>query len=133
MWDRRSGVRGRTRTRRDHDHRRAHDHDDHVDDDHDGGNHHHHHGRADDHGRAHDGPADHRGAGRRGVGVDHGADDRSAAADAFTESVRTHGILLTTDQIRRQYDRYNLSATAPEETQAVLGRLLDAIERKTEK
>ncbi|QDV76416.1 hypothetical protein [Botrimarina mediterranea] len=56
--------------------------------------------------------------------------DRNAAADAFTESVRTHGILLTTDQIRRQYDRYNLSASAPEETQAVLGRLLDVIERK---
>jgi CheY-like chemotaxis protein len=57
--------------------------------------------------------------------------DRSAAADAFAESVAAHGILLTTDQLRRQYDRYNLSATAPEETQAVLGRLLDVIERKT--
>lgn len=56
--------------------------------------------------------------------------DRSAAADAFAQSVAAHGILLTTDQLRRQYDRYNLSATAPEETQAVLGRLLDVIERK---
>lgn len=58
--------------------------------------------------------------------------DRNAAADAFALSVRDHGVLLTTDQIRRQYDRYNLSATAPAETQEVLGRLLDVIEGNKE-
>ncbi|TWU00625.1 hypothetical protein Pla108_15770 [Botrimarina colliarenosi] len=59
--------------------------------------------------------------------------DREAAADAFAASVRAHGVLLTSDQIRRQYDRYNLSAAAPEATQRLLGRLLDVIEKKAEK
>lgn len=57
---------------------------------------------------------------------------RRAAAEAFAASVREHGVLLTSEQVRRQYDRYNLSATAPAETQELLGSLLDAIERKTE-
>ncbi len=57
---------------------------------------------------------------------------RRAAADAFARSVRKHGILLTTDQIRRQYDRYNASAEADAQTQKVLGSLLDAIEAPTQ-
>ncbi|QDT70840.1 hypothetical protein MalM25_37960 [Planctomycetes bacterium MalM25] len=55
-------------------------------------------------------------------------DQRQAAAEAFGQSVERHGVLLTTDQIRRQYDRYNASAKAPAETQAVLGGLLDTLE-----
>lgn len=55
-------------------------------------------------------------------------DQREAAADAFGESLQRHGVLLTTEQLRRQYDRYNASANAPAETQAVLGRLLDLLE-----
>ncbi|MEO0529676.1 MAG: hypothetical protein AAF266_03765 [Planctomycetota bacterium] len=57
---------------------------------------------------------------------------RQAAAEAFAESLRDHGLLLTTDQIRRQYDRYNASATAPAETQDLLGGLLDLIEGAAE-
>lgn len=55
-------------------------------------------------------------------------DNRRAAADAFAASVRRHGVLLTSDEILRQYDRYNASETADSETQAVLGSVLDAIE-----
>lgn len=59
-------------------------------------------------------------------------EDRNAAAEAFARSVQQHGVLLTTSQIRRQYDRYNLSATASAETQQVLGRLLDILEGAAE-
>lgn len=55
-------------------------------------------------------------------------DQRQAAAEAFGQSVDRHGVLLTSDQIRRQYDRYNASAQAPAETQSVLGGLLDTLE-----
>lgn len=55
-------------------------------------------------------------------------EDRLAAAEAFAKSVDQHGVLLTSDQIRLQYDRYNASETAPEATQKVLGSLLDTLE-----
>lgn len=55
-------------------------------------------------------------------------DSRNLAAKAFGRSLREHGVLLTREQIRRQYDRYNLSASASAETQQVLGHLLDLIE-----
>ena len=55
-------------------------------------------------------------------------EQRQAAAEAFAQSVARHGVLLTTAQIRQQYDRYNASSTAPAATQQVLGRLLDMIE-----
>ncbi len=55
-------------------------------------------------------------------------EDRQAAAEAFGKSVRQHGVLLTGDQVRLQYDRYNASETAPEATQEVLGQLLDTLE-----
>jgi len=57
-------------------------------------------------------------------------DARRAAAGAFRQSVARHGILLTKDEILRQYDRYNASATADKDTQAVLAAILDAIEEK---
>jgi len=57
---------------------------------------------------------------------------RQAAAGAFTRSVQRHGLLLTSAEIYRQYDRYNQSADLDAETQKVLGALLDAIEAPTE-
>ncbi len=56
---------------------------------------------------------------------------RKAAAVGFGQSVRRFGILLTTAEIRRQYDRYNASANEDPETQKVLGLLLDQIEAPT--
>jgi CheY-like chemotaxis protein len=55
-------------------------------------------------------------------------DARNAAARAFAESVERHGILLTTEEILRQYDRYNASASLDHDSQAVLGNLLDTLE-----
>jgi CheY-like chemotaxis protein len=55
---------------------------------------------------------------------------RAQAAQAFADSVAEFGLLLTTDQIVAQYDRYNASATADSETQQILGDLLDAIESR---
>ncbi|MEO1496430.1 MAG: hypothetical protein AAFV43_04695 [Planctomycetota bacterium] len=56
--------------------------------------------------------------------------ERRAAADAFTQSVGTYGLLMTEEQVRRQYRRYNDSAAADADTQAVLGAVLDAIETR---
>jgi CheY-like chemotaxis protein len=53
---------------------------------------------------------------------------RSEAARAFAESVERHGILLTGDEILRQYDRYNASASLDAATQTLLGNLLDTLE-----
>jgi len=56
---------------------------------------------------------------------------RLAAARAFRESIHQSGILLTTEQIMRQYDRYNQSETLDLNTQQVLGLILDYIEAPT--
>ncbi len=53
---------------------------------------------------------------------------RKLAAEALHHSFAEHGILLTSDEIRRQYDRYNQSATLDRGTQQVLAMILDAIE-----
>ncbi len=53
---------------------------------------------------------------------------RQAAALAFGSSVDRHGILLTTAEILRQYERYNQSEKLDRATQLVLGNLLDSIE-----
>lgn len=53
---------------------------------------------------------------------------RRAAVEAFRENVQAHGILLTTEEIRRQYDAYNQSEHSDESTQKVLGLLLDCLE-----
>jgi len=55
---------------------------------------------------------------------------RVQSADAFGNSVAAQGVLLTTDQILTQYDRYNASETADADTQHVLGSLLDTIESR---
>jgi hypothetical protein len=55
---------------------------------------------------------------------------RRRAADALADSLARFGAQLTSDQILRQYDRYNASETADAETQDVLGGILDALEGK---
>ena len=56
---------------------------------------------------------------------------RRASAGAFGESVLRYGILLSTKEILRQYDRYNQSETEDRATQKVLGAILDALEERT--
>ena len=53
---------------------------------------------------------------------------RRHAARAFGQSIRKHGVLLTKDEILRQYDRYNASEKLSKETQIVLAQVLDSIE-----
>jgi hypothetical protein len=57
---------------------------------------------------------------------------RQQAAAAFAKSVPLRGIQLTSDEIVRQYDRYNASRTLNEATQKVLGSILDTIEAPRE-
>jgi len=53
---------------------------------------------------------------------------RRAASEAFDASVKKYGILLTTEKIKRQYERYNHSKYNDKATQEVFGALLDSIE-----
>ncbi len=53
---------------------------------------------------------------------------RVAAVDAFRRNVEKHGVMLTTDEILLQYDRYNASETMDPGTQKVFGLILDIIE-----
>jgi len=53
---------------------------------------------------------------------------RQIAVEAFQDAVKRTGILLTTDEIMLQYNRYNASETQPKETQQLLGSVLDIIE-----
>ncbi len=57
-------------------------------------------------------------------------EQRQAAAAGFDAAVKRRGTMLTSQQIRDQYDRYNKSETLDAETQAVLGSILDTIEAK---
>ncbi len=54
---------------------------------------------------------------------------RQAAAEAFGRAVRKRRVMLTQQDILRQYDRYNASETLDKQTQQVLGGILDSIER----
>ncbi len=54
---------------------------------------------------------------------------RRLAAEAFEKSVERVGKLLTSDEILRQYDRYNASESADKETQELLGGVLDLLEK----
>ena len=56
---------------------------------------------------------------------------RRAASEAFQHSTEQFGILLTTAQISQQYDRYNASEGADQETQRILAAILDCIEAPT--
>ena len=55
-------------------------------------------------------------------------EQRQQAVTAFQAAVKRVGILLTTDEILLQYNRYNASRTQPKETQQLLGSVLDIIE-----
>jgi hypothetical protein len=55
---------------------------------------------------------------------------RLEAVAAFRASVAENGLLLISDEILAQYDRYNASAQADAETQQILGAVLDAIESR---
>ena len=55
-------------------------------------------------------------------------DQRQQAVDAFEGAVKRAGILLTTDEILLQYDRYNSSQAQPKATQQLLSSVLDIIE-----
>jgi hypothetical protein len=57
---------------------------------------------------------------------------RQAAAKAFVENVKNHRTLLTAEEIRRQYARYNDSESLDAETQHVLSTILDALEATTQ-
>ena len=57
--------------------------------------------------------------------------DRQAAAAGFVAAAKTRGVLLTKEQIRRQYDRYNASERLDAPTQELLGSILDAIEARS--
>lgn len=55
-------------------------------------------------------------------------EQRQSAVKAFQDAVERSGIMLTTDEILLQYNRYNASHTQPKETQQLLGSILDIIE-----
>ena len=55
-------------------------------------------------------------------------ESRKRAVNAFSQSLKNRGTMLTSDQIQKQYDRYNASAKQPKSTQEILGAILDAIE-----
>jgi hypothetical protein len=56
------------------------------------------------------------------------SDQRQQALAAFSTSIGRHGLLLTTAEIQRQYQRYNASEDGPAEDQRILSGLLDALE-----
>jgi len=53
---------------------------------------------------------------------------RQAAAKSFRQNTQRHGILLTTEEIRRQYQRYNESDKLDAPTQHVLALILKCLE-----
>ena len=57
---------------------------------------------------------------------------RKAAAIAFRRNTEANGILLTTQEILRQYDRHNESEELDVNTQHILGLILDCIEAPTQ-
>jgi CheY-like chemotaxis protein len=56
---------------------------------------------------------------------------RELAALAFARSVQKHGILLTSDQILEQYDRYNANAGRNKDTHKVMLIVLEAMEARS--
>jgi hypothetical protein len=55
---------------------------------------------------------------------------RKLAAQSFTTNREKFGVLLSTEEIAIQYDRYNASETASADVQELLGALLDTLELK---
>lgn len=62
--------------------------------------------------------------------ANHDQTARQAAVKAFAAAVKNRGVLLTTSEIRDQYDRYNASETLDVETQQFLASILDTIEQQ---
>ncbi len=58
---------------------------------------------------------------------------RKAAASAFCTNRERHGLLLTSEEIREQYRRYNESEQQDAATQKILGLILDCIEVSVQK
>jgi hypothetical protein len=56
---------------------------------------------------------------------------RQAAVSAFRENVQAHGILLTAEEIKKRYQRYNESKNRDAATQKILGLILDCLEAPT--
>jgi len=55
---------------------------------------------------------------------------RQAAAAAFTTAVAERGLLLSREEILRQYERYNQSELLARSTQKLLASILDTIEAR---
>jgi hypothetical protein len=53
---------------------------------------------------------------------------RQEAVRAFEEAMKRNGVLLTTQEITLQYERYEASQKESGESQRILGRILDLIE-----
>lgn len=56
---------------------------------------------------------------------------RQAAASAFRQNIQAHGILLTTEEIKKQYRQFNESNNQDTATQQILGLILDCLEAPT--
>ncbi len=56
---------------------------------------------------------------------------RQAAVSAFRQNLQAHGILLTTEEIKMQYQRYNESKNQDAATRQILGLILDCLEAPT--
>jgi hypothetical protein len=57
---------------------------------------------------------------------------RGKALSALRKAVEKRGVQLTTQQILRQYERYNQSAQSPPEVRKILGLALDCLEAPTQ-
>jgi hypothetical protein len=55
-------------------------------------------------------------------------DIREAAAAAFRQNIQAHGILLTSEEIQQQYQRYNNDKKHDSAAQKILGQILDCLE-----
>jgi len=56
---------------------------------------------------------------------------RKKASEVFEQSVDSFGVLLRGKQVQRLYDRYNASEFEPKETQELISKLIDIVEKKT--
>jgi hypothetical protein len=56
---------------------------------------------------------------------------RKEAVDALWDNTAGHGILLTSAEILRQYDRYNASESLDRSSQQVLSAILNCLEAPT--
>jgi hypothetical protein len=62
--------------------------------------------------------------------ANHDLTDRQAAVKGFATAVKNRGVLLTTHEIRDQYNRYNASESLDSNTQQFLASILDTIEQQ---